>query len=117
MKDYAIGNKLKNYFAVPSNGNEKLSKLVSITSKDKRLLTLLKSSNINAIDRKIVATHILKMLRILTKKRIILSIVKNYNMEIDDAEIVATLASLLHDVGHVVHIKNHHFSILIAFKY
>jgi len=113
-------NRPGNYFGVPYNGNEKLSKLVSNINKNTKLLTFLKSSNINAIDRlgyndhgpvhvKIVANHALKILRILVNKGVIPSIVKNYNMGIDDAEVVVTLASLLHDIGHVVHRKYHQF--------
>jgi metal-dependent HD superfamily phosphatase/phosphodiesterase len=123
-----VENKSGNYFGVAYNGNEKLLKLVSNINKNTRLLTLLKSSNINAIDRlgyndhgpvhvKIVANHALTILRILVKRGITPSIVKNYNMGIDDAEVVVTLASLLHDVGHVVHRKYHpFFSIVIADK-
>ena len=119
-------NRPGNYFGVPYNGNEKLSKLVSNINKNTKLLTFLKSSNINAIDRlgyndhgpvhvKIVANHALKILRILVNKGVIPSIVKNYNMGIDDAEVVVTLASLLHDIGHVVHRKYHQiFSIFFA---
>ena len=121
-------NKSGNYFGVAYNGNEKMLKLVSNINKNTRLLTLLKSSNINAIDRlgyndhgpvhvKIVANHALAILRILVKRGITPSIVKNYNMGTDDAEVVVALASLLHDIGHVVHRKYHpFFSIVIADK-
>ena len=72
-------NKSGNYFGVAYNGNEKLLKLVSNINKNTRLLTLLKSSNINAIDRlgyndhgpvhvRIVANHALAILIILVKK-------------------------------------------------
>jgi metal-dependent HD superfamily phosphatase/phosphodiesterase len=123
-----VENKSGNYFGVPYNGNKKLSKLVSNINKNKALLTLLKMSNINAIDRlgyndhgpthvRIVANHTLKMLRVLIKRGVQPSIVRNYNMKNEDAEIIVTLASILHDIGHAVHRENHEiFSIIIAFS-
>jgi metal-dependent HD superfamily phosphatase/phosphodiesterase len=115
-----------NYFGVPYNGNKKLSKLVSNINKNKTLLTLLKMSNINAIDRlgyndhgpthvRIVANHGLKMLRILIKRGVQPNIVKNYNMKNEDAEVIVTLASVLHDIGHAIHRENHEMlSIVVA---
>ena len=111
-------NKEVNFFGVPFEGNEKLRKIVSRINKNKRLLLMLKMSNVNAIDRlgyndhgpvhvRIVANHAIKILRILVKNGVKPSIVKNYNMSNEDAEVIVTLASLLHDIGHVIHRKNH----------
>jgi len=39
-------------------------------------------------------------------------------MKNEDAEIIVTLASVLHDIGHVVHRENHEiFSIVIVFHF
>jgi len=111
-------NKEINFFGVPFERNEKLKKIVRKINRNKRLLLMLKMSNVNAIDRlgyndhgpvhvRIVANHAIKILRVLVKSGVKPSIVKNYNMSNEDAEVVVVLASLLHDIGHVVHRKNH----------
>ena len=105
-------------FNIPFEGNKKLEKLISRVGRDKVLNTLLRMSNINAIDRlgyndhgpvhiKIIANLGLKIIRLFSKKRIVPSIVKNYGLKNEDAEIVVVLAAILHDIGHAVHRERH----------
>ncbi len=113
-------------FSVPYRNNEKLKKVVERIKRDVELNTLLKASNIIAIDRmgfndhgpvhvKIVANLALKMLRILISRGIVPSIVKDYSMTNDDAEVVVVLASALHDVGHAIHrIEHEDNSVVLA---
>jgi metal-dependent HD superfamily phosphatase/phosphodiesterase len=66
----------------------------------------------------IVSNIALKLLRNLTDAGIQSSIEKNYSMTVDDAEVVVVLASILHDIGHCIHRKDHTvFSIMIAHSY
>lgn len=105
-------------FNIPFDGNKKLEKLILKVRQDKVLNTLLRMSNINAIDRlgyndhgpvhiKIIANLALKILRLLTKKGVVPSLVKNYGLKNEDAEIVVVLGSILHDIGHAVHREGH----------
>lgn len=105
-------------FNIPFNGNEKLEKLISKVKRDRVLNTLLRMSNINAIDRmgyndhgpihiRIIANSALKILRILIKRGVVPSIVKNYGLKNENAEIVVVLAAILHDIGHAVHREGH----------
>lgn len=105
-------------FNIPFDGNKKLEKLILKVRQDKVLNTLLRMSNINAIDRlgyndhgpvhiKIIANLALKILRLLTKKMVVPSIVKNYGLKQEDGEIVVVLAAILHDIGHAVHREGH----------
>ena len=105
-------------FTVPTNGNEKLEKVLRRIQEDVELNAFWKASNVIAIDRlgyndhgpvhvKIVTNLALRMLRILIKRGITPSIVKDYNMSTEDAEVVVLLASALHDIGHAVHRVEH----------
>jgi hypothetical protein len=105
-------------FNIPFKKNEKLRELILKVKKDSEINTLLKISNINAIDRmgyndhgpthvKIVANSSLRILRILIKKGILPNIVKNYKLKNEDAELVVVLASILHDIGHTIHRERH----------
>ncbi len=105
-------------FHIPFNGNKKLETLIEKAREDQELETLLRASNVTAIDRlgyndhgpthiKIVANSSLRMLRILIKKGIIPSVVKDYQLKNEDAEIIVVLASILHDIGHAIHRKRH----------
>ncbi|MCD6233289.1 HD domain-containing protein [bacterium] len=105
-------------FHIPFNSNKKLEVLISKVKEDTELNTLLRMSNVTAIDRlgfndhgpthiKIVANSSLRMLRILVKNKVVPNIVKDYNLENEDAEIVVVLASILHDIGHAVHRRGH----------
>ncbi len=115
-------------FKVPVKGNEKLSKLLEIINKENRIATLLRASNINAIDRlglsdhgpthvKIMANVALKILRLLNEQGVHPSAVKNYGLGMEDAEVIVILASLLHDVGLAIHREGHEeYSIMIALE-
>jgi metal-dependent HD superfamily phosphatase/phosphodiesterase len=105
-------------FNIPIRGNQKLEKLISRVKRDKTLNTLLRMSNINAIDRmgysdhgpvhiKIVANLALEILRILTRKRVKPSVVENYGLKNEDAEIVVVLGAILHDIGMGIHRQGH----------
>ena len=111
---------------IPTKGNKKLKQVLNRVRKNKRLESLLECSNIMAIDRMgytdhgpthvaIVSNIALKLLRNLAEAKIETSIEKNYSMKKDDAEVIVVLASILHDIGHNVHRKNHtEFSIYLA---
>ncbi len=103
---------------VPTLKNEKLKYLQNNIKNDPQIETILKSSNIIAVDRmgisdhgpvhiKIVANFAIKILRLLINHGVQPSIVKNYSMGNDDAEVVVFLASVLHDVGHAIHRMDH----------
>ena len=105
-------------FNIPFEGNQKLEKLIAKVRRDKALNTLLRVSNINAIDRlgyndhgpvhiKIAANLALRILRILSKKGVVPSIVKNCGLKQEDAEVVVVLGAILHDLGHIVHRRGH----------
>ena len=105
-------------FLVPCGDNEKLKEVVERIKKDVELNTLLRASNIIAIDRlgfndhgpvhvKIVANLALRMLRILLSRGITPSIVRDYSMSNYDAEVVVVLGAALHDVGHAIHRVEH----------
>ncbi|MCD4740839.1 HD domain-containing protein [archaeon] len=115
-------------FTVPCKQNEKLKNVVKAVQKNKQLNTLLRCANITAIDRmgysdhgpvhvKIVANMALEMLRTLVKSGVTPSIVKDHKLDNDDAEVVVVLGALLHDIGMVVHRKNHDMnSAMITFN-
>jgi metal-dependent HD superfamily phosphatase/phosphodiesterase len=105
-------------FNIPIRENQKLEKLISKVRRDKALNTLLRMSNVNAIDRmgyndhgpvhvKIVANLALEMLRILIRKGIKPSIVENYGLKNEDAEVVVVLGAILHDIGMAIHRQGH----------
>ena len=105
-------------FNIPLEGNKKLETLISQVKKNSELETLLKMSNITAIDRlgyndhgpthiKIVANSSLRILRILIKHNITPSVVKDYKLQNEDAEVIVVLAAILHDIGHAIHRKKH----------
>jgi len=111
---------------IPAKGNKKLEEVIFRAERDVELAALWKASNVMAIDRmgfndhgpthvKIVANISLKILRIFLKNGRIPNIVKDFDMTKDDAEVVVVVASLLHDIGHVVHRENHEqFSVFMA---
>jgi metal-dependent HD superfamily phosphatase/phosphodiesterase len=105
-------------FNIPIRGNQKLEKLISRVKSNKTLNTLLRMSNVNAIDRmgyndhgpvhvKIVANLALEMLRILTRKGVKPSVVENYGLKNEDAEIIVVLGAILHDIGMAIHRQGH----------
>jgi metal-dependent HD superfamily phosphatase/phosphodiesterase len=105
-------------FNIPIEGNQKLKKLISKIENNKVLNTILRISNINAIDRlgysdhgpvhvKIVANLALEMLRILIRRGIRPSIVENYGLTNKDAEIVVVTGAILHDIGMAINRPGH----------
>lgn len=105
-------------FNIPSKNNIKLSEVMERVKKSIKLATALRMSNITTIDRlgfndhgpthvKIVANMALKMLRTFSEAGILPSSVKNYGMSPEDAEVITVLGTILHDVGQVVHRKEH----------
>jgi len=105
-------------FNIPCGENKKLATVIERVKNDEEIETLLKMSNVTAIDRmgyndhgathvRIVANSALYMLRILIKKGVIPSIVKDYELTNEDAELVIVLASILHDLGHAIHRQGH----------
>ncbi len=117
-------------FNIPSGGNKRLEKLMANIRKDEVLNLLLRMSNITAIDRmgindhgpvhvRIVANAALKILRIFRQNGIKPSLVKNYGdygFKDEDGEVVVVLASVLHDIGHVIHRTGHEeMSTVISF--
>jgi hypothetical protein len=114
-------------FDIPLGGNKKLEKLISKVKKDRVLNTLLKMSNINAIDRlgyndhgpvhiKIISNIGLKILRILMGKGVMPNVVKNYGLKPEDAEVIVVAGAIFHDIGHSVHRQGHEIlSTIFAF--
>lgn len=105
-------------FNIPTESNQKLTTIIERVKQDSEIETLLKMSNVTAIDRlgyndhgathvKIVANSSLYILRILIKKGIVPSVVENYKLENQDAEVIVVLASILHDMGHAIHRQGH----------
>ena len=111
---------------IPSKGNKKLERLLAKVKNSIRLETLLECSNITAIDRMgfsdhgsthvaIVSNIALKILRNLMGAGVKTNIEKNHSLSKKDAEVVVVLASIFHDIGHIVHRKDHtQFSIMVA---
>ena len=114
---------------IPVKANRKLEMVLAKINADEELFTLLQCANVVAIDRlgyndhgpthvKIVANIALKMLRMLVEAGQIPGIVKDHKLHNDDAEVVVVLASVLHDIGHIVHREEHEkYSIPLAFRF
>jgi len=114
---------------IPVQDNEKLSTLLERVRADVKLATMLECSNITAIDRMglndhgpvhvaIVTNIALKILRNLIGAGVKPGIVKDHDMTDHDAEVVVFLASVLHDLGHIVHREEHYkYSIPIALDF
>lgn len=105
-------------FEVPTEGNEKLEKIIRRLEDNGEIEGFLESANVNAVDRlkysdhgpvhsKIVANAALRILRIFTSQGITPSIVEDHEMTEDDAEVVVVLSSILHDIGMAVNRKGH----------
>jgi uncharacterized protein len=111
---------------IPINKNKRLKRLLDKVNSDVELQTFWAASNITAIDRSHMSdhgpTHVaivsnagLLMLRNLIKAGVRPSVVEDHELRNEDAEVVVFLAGCLHDVGHIVHRKDHaHFSIPVA---
>jgi len=103
---------------VPTLQNKLLRAIVDRIDASEELLTLWSASNITAIDRmgindhgpvhiRIMTNIALKLLRLLVEGGVSPNAVSDHGLTNDDAEVIVVLASVLHDVGHVVHRENH----------
>jgi len=103
---------------LPIRGNETLGRLVERIDESVRLDALWTSSNVTAIERmqindhgpvhiRIISNIALKLLRLLAAAEVSPSVVSDHKLRFEDAEVIVTLASVLHDVGHVIHRHNH----------
>jgi len=111
---------------LPVRGNETLAKLVERIDTSERLQALWTGSNVTAIDRMQINDHGpihirimtnigLKLLRLLAEADVSASVVTDHGLRPEDAEVVVTLACALHDVGHVIHRRNHEtLSLILA---
>lgn len=113
--------------AVPSRHNERLAELVRLAEADAELLQLLKSANVNSVDRsgindhgevhvRIVANAALRILRYLADAGIEPSVVTNLGLTREDAEVVVVLAAWLHDLGIAFHRDDHErYSLILGY--
>ncbi|MEW5826152.1 MAG: HD domain-containing protein [Candidatus Bipolaricaulota bacterium] len=111
---------------LPTRGNETLAELLARINASPVLQAYWEASNITAIDRlrindhgpvhiKIMANIALKLLRLLTTAGIQPSSVEHHGLRPEDAEVIVVLASVLHDVGHAVHRRDHELlSVVLA---
>ncbi len=114
---------------IPVKNNKKLKILLDRVKNNVRLETMLECSNITAIDRMgmsdhgpvhvtIVSNIAIKILRNLVSAGVVPGVVKDHDMTPHDAEVIVFLASILHDLGHIVHRVDHHqHSIPIALEF
>jgi hypothetical protein len=112
--------------SLPVKGNPRLKEVIERANASVRLSTLWTASNVTAISRmhindhgpvhiKIIAHIALRLLRLLTEGGVTPSVVKDHHLENADAEVIVVLASLLHDIGHVIHRENHEeLSLILA---
>jgi hypothetical protein len=111
---------------IPARGNPQLQTVVKRIDASIRLATLWSASNITAIDRmhindhgpvhiKIITNIALRLLRLLAEGGVTPSVVVDHHLTQADAEVIIVLASVLHDIGHVIHRDNHEdLSLILA---
>jgi len=111
---------------VPLRGNARLEAVVTRIDASERLEALWAASNVTAIDRmhindhgpvhiKIVTNIALKLLRLLVAGGVTPSAVADHHLDPEDAEVIVVLAAVLHDIGHVIHRRNHEeLSLILA---
>lgn len=111
---------------VPAQKNSRLAEVVDRIDRSEELDALWSGSNITAIDRmgindhgpvhiRIMTNIGLKLLRLLVQGDVVPSVVQHHTLENDDAEVIVVLACVLHDIGHVIHRKDHEFlSLMLA---
>lgn len=114
---------------IPVKDNAKLEEIEEAIDDNSELEGYLESANVNAVKRlqysdhgsthvKIVSNAALKILRILMKRGVKPSVVKGHEFSEEDAEVVVVLASAFHDIGMIVHRKDHDLmGVLIAQKF
>jgi uncharacterized protein len=109
---------------VPVKKNTRLADVVARIDASEELSALWAAANVTAIDRmgindhgpvhiRIVTNIGLKLLRLLVQSDVVPSVVQHHELTNDDAEVVVVIACILHDIGHVIHRKNHEFLSLI----
>ncbi len=111
---------------VPIHQNARLAAVVQRIDRSEELEAYWAGANITAIDRmgindhgpihvKIMTNIGLRLLRLLVQGDVVPSAVQHHELANEDAEVVVVLACVLHDIGHVIHRKNHEFlSLMLA---
>lgn len=111
---------------LPIRGSERLGEVVARIDASARLSTLWAASNVMVIDRmhindhgpvhiKIITNIALKLLRLLIAGGVTSSVVADHHLDPEDAEVIVVLASVLHDIGHVIHRHKHEeLSLILA---
>ena len=111
---------------LPVRDNVRLREVVDRIDASARLSALWTASNVMVIDRmhindhgpvhiKIITNIALKLLRLLTEGGVTPSVVADHHLAQEDAEVIVVLASVLHDIGHVIHRHNHEeLSLILA---
>ncbi|OGM17978.1 phosphohydrolase [Candidatus Woesebacteria bacterium RIFCSPHIGHO2_01_FULL_37_10] len=111
---------------VPAKDNNFLKECLDRINKSKKIYTLWKVINVNAIDRlgmpdhgivhfQIVANIALRLSRILTKNGVVMSAVKDFGLTNKYSEVIIFLASVLHDLGMTISREGHEeFSLILA---
>lgn len=105
-------------FKIPLKDNSKLSAVHDRVTADIELQTYWEAANIVAIDRlhindhgrvhiTIVTNIALKLLRMLHESNVVTGAEQDHHLPYEDAEVIVYLASVLHDIGHIVHRDSH----------
>ncbi len=111
---------------LPIDGNKVLDGIVKRVDASEELSAYWAASNITAIDRmqindhgpvhiKIMTNIALRLLRLLIAAGISPSVVTDHKLRSEDAEVIVVLASVLHDIGHAIHRRDHErLSLILA---
>ncbi len=111
---------------IPLQKNDVLRRVIERLDASKTLQAYWAASNITAIDRmgindhgpvhiRIMTNIALRLLRLLVEGDIVPNVVKDHGMTAEDAEVIVVLASALHDIGHVIHRRDHEeLSLILA---
>jgi len=103
---------------LPIRSNEPLGIVTQRLAASEAVDALWSASNVTAIDRlqindhgpihiRIVTNIALKLIRLLVEGDVTPSVVADHGLTVEDAEVVVVLAAALHDVGHVIHRRDH----------
>jgi len=111
---------------LPIHENEVLREVVERIDASEELAAFWAASNITAIDRmqindhgpihiKIMTNIALRLLRLLIAADVSPSVVVDHKLRDEDAEVIVVMASALHDIGHVIHRRDHErLSLILA---
>jgi metal-dependent HD superfamily phosphatase/phosphodiesterase len=111
---------------LPIKGNATLKTILERLDASATLQAYWTASNITAIDRlgindhgpvhiRIMTNIGLKLLRLLVAADIVPNAIKDHGLRQEDAEVIVVLACALHDIGHVIHRRDHeHLSLILA---